>query len=842
VPLCASISEGLAEFLAHLRAHIGDNTEIMCPFVKCKKVFSKKSCFSAHLTRFHNSWDADLVSRKHFMASDVGTCRDNNPTHSTASNVSDVQLLIPENSSIMSSCENSMQMDCSQENDLCLVASEKNIVNLFMQNIGLFYLKLQAKFFIPVSTIQLIITEFQDVNSLGQMYIHQKLTALLLEHMPQEQARTIVQDLSDCDLLHQCNSDIFNTAEKRRTFYEKNFKYNAPRTIYLGSDNNGKPRYCQYVPIVETLKNLVKQCYHLFQKSAADPNCDLSCQIFEDISDGKTFKANELFSNDHMALQIMLYQDSFEIVNPLGYAKHKILGVYFTLANLPAHYRSNIDHIQLVLLCREEDTKLKNGMDKALRRLMTDLKYIETTGIVVVEGIQLKGSVISLLGDNLGSHVIGGFTANFSTSQYFCRYCLISRSDFHKEPHVLGKVRDPDSYNTDAEHAAECDGGDVNGVKFKSTLCCLQYYHVCQPGLPPCLGHDLFEGVVPYDMALYLKYFVRVKHWFSYKYLNHQIATFQFKGSEAASKPKQVNESGKKLNGHAAQNWSFLRLFPLFVFRKISDTDDVVWQLCLQLKKIAELVCAPKISSRQVACLQGLLNEYLVTRQEMFPDDALKPKHHFLSHYPGLIVKLGPLIRLWTMRFESKHTYFKRCARSAKNFKNVCKTLARSHQLLQAYYSAGSLFADDVSMERTIPFSVDCYSDAIKTAVSNSTYHFTNTCCSHVVIIKGTEYRHGDLLVIREGDVKCPLNTSPLVFGKVLLILQNTDKIFFVVEEYQSIFDVTLQMHYLTVKQNTVVVSVNDIADYYPLHDYSIGQRLHVPLHHSICFVTQPEN
>ena len=47
----------------------------------------------------------------------------------------------------------------------------------------------------------------------------------------------------------------------------------------------------------------------------------------------------------------------------------------------------------------------------------------------------------------------------------------------------------------------------------------LTYFHVCAPGLPPCLAHDLLEGLVQYDMMLYLNYFMS-KNWFTLDFLN----------------------------------------------------------------------------------------------------------------------------------------------------------------------------------------------------------------------------------------------------------------------------------------------------------------------------------
>ncbi|RXN37846.1 Prolyl-tRNA synthetase associated domain-containing 1 [Labeo rohita] len=50
-----------------------------------------------------------------------------------------------------------------------------------------------------------------------------------------------------------------------------------------------------------------------------------------------------------------------------------------------------------------------------------------------------------------------------------------------------------------------------------------------EPGLPPCLEHDIFEGVLSYDVALYLKYFIKKKQWLTYSVLNRRIKQFKYK-------------------------------------------------------------------------------------------------------------------------------------------------------------------------------------------------------------------------------------------------------------------------------------------------------------------------
>lgn len=80
--------------------------------------------------------------------------------------------------------------------------------------------------------------------------------------------------------------------------------------------------------------------------------------MLRDVWDGTDIENNKMFEQQS-SLGLILYQDAFEVVNPLGSGKrkHKVLAVYATLANILPHNRSNIDHMQLVLLCKEQDFK-----------------------------------------------------------------------------------------------------------------------------------------------------------------------------------------------------------------------------------------------------------------------------------------------------------------------------------------------------------------------------------------------------------------------------------------------------------------------------------------------------
>ena len=61
--------------------------------------------------------------------------------------------------------------------------------------------------------------------------------------------------------------------------------------------------------------------------------------------------------------------------------------------------------------------------------------------------------------------------------------------------------------------------------------------------------------------------------------------------------------------------------------------------------------------------------------------------HMYCSYNLAICItfRYGPLIRHWTMRYETKHSYFKSLAQAMGNFINIEFSLAMRHQFLQCY-------------------------------------------------------------------------------------------------------------------------------------------------------------
>lgn len=116
-----------------------------------------------------------------------------------------------------------------------------------------------------------------------------------------------------------------------------------------------------------------------------------------------------------------------------------------TLANLHPWNRSKIDQIMRLLLCNEQHLT-HFGISSIFSPLVEDLKALERDGIELECKTLLPVRLIMICGDNLGSHWLGGFTQNFSSAPYTCRYCSITQDEFHAGPSMLGLKRTPGSY------------------------------------------------------------------------------------------------------------------------------------------------------------------------------------------------------------------------------------------------------------------------------------------------------------------------------------------------------------------------------------------------------------
>lgn len=414
-----------------------------------------------------------------------------------------------------------------------------------------------------------------------------------------------------------------------------------------------------------------------------------------DFCDGSFYKNHLLFSSNSSALQIMMYFDEFDVCDPLGSksSKHKIGAFYWMLGNLDPKYRSVLRSLQLAIICPSRYLG-KYGLEKVLHRFMVDINLLESdVGIPFkINGVvrHFNGTIGQCLADNLGSHYLGGFMEGFNAYRR-CRFCMGTPEEiqqkFTEEEFVLRSRRGHDHHLAQIEEDPSCTS--VYGVKQKSPLNKSYYFHVVD-GLPSDIMHDLFEGVIPRHLKLLLHFFIVEMGFFTLIMLNDKIKTFDYGVVEISNKPSSItnstlNSRDDSLKQSAAQMWCLARYFPLMISEWVPPDNVHLLHFC-DLLHIVDLCCAPVTSPGAGAYLRILIKDYLQEMVLLYPAKNITPKQHFLVHYPRQLVQVGPLIKLWCMRFEAKNHYFKNLVRSSQGFQNVCKTLALRHQRLQCYW------------------------------------------------------------------------------------------------------------------------------------------------------------
>ena len=118
---------------------------------------------------------------------------------------------------------------------------------------------------------------------------------------------------------------------------------------------------------------------------------------------------------------------------------------------------------------------------------------------------------------------------------------------------------------------------------------------------------------------------------------------------------------------------------------------------------------------------------------------CIHPKVYVLHYtHRNCSCRFGPLVRLWCMRFEAKHNYFKVLGKHLGNFKNLPKTLASRHQRLMCNYLVNhrkfSNLVDAVAVGTGMPYIATYVYGSLKTCLSTwktNSHHCKCKCLSN---------------------------------------------------------------------------------------------------------------
>jgi thymidine kinase len=335
----------------------------------------------------------------------------------------------------------------------------------------------------------------------------------------------------------------------------------------------------------------------------------------EDYCDGLLFHNHEIFQNHPCALQILAYYDELELCNALGsyVKKHKVGVVFFVLGNIHPKHRSRLQAINLVSIATAPVIQ-KHGIDEILRPFVDELNALSSSGIdVLVNGVNhnFKGALLAFLGDTLALHEVGGFKMSVSRALRICRTCMATSekaSTCFNSRHF--------EMRTNANHRQQCSQlcgplrehySTAYGVTHPSVLLDVTAYNMFNGGLPHDFMHNLFEGVVQYELKLLLQHLIN-NQTVNLEHLNQLLINFDYGYSEASNKPtpithRNLQANDKHLRQNASQCALLCRILPLLVGEFVEE-DNSHWQCYLLLLKIVQICLSPIVSTDLCAVLQ----------------------------------------------------------------------------------------------------------------------------------------------------------------------------------------------------------------------------------------------
>lgn len=671
-PLCSNTYISVDKYLVHIEwAHkLWDHFE--CPFEGCRRLYHRKYILKKHIKTKHptdnknRQFKSQTFKEKHI----------------------------------------SVEMGLSVINDNDLYKKNESVSENVEASSNPVYESIDPSDFFNL--LQISVEKF--IASLYKMKINRSIIQSLIDITSEFLASGIISTIKNaCKLLTQNNLNLeivlnmltfleepfnaLNSEYKRMKYFESTQKLIQPIQQNLGSrvaqirkdkivSLHLKPSYSYFIPLGKTLKLFLEipgvlKTILEYQNNLANKTNDILCNVVQASLWEKNYGRKV---NNEIYFPLVLYYDDFEVLNPLGSHAgcYKIGSIYYTIMTIPPEYAARLENIFLALIFYSDDRGFYRN-EKIFHVLIEELNILEKDGIFVNEenGSQLniKFGLVTITGDNLALNSILGYTESFS-STYYCRVCISPKNDMMQAT----------LENTDTVRLIQDYDKHLNeriGLKEPCIWNTLNKFHIYDNYCADIM-HDLYEGIFRYDMALIIKTLINQK-CFTLNELNNRIRFFTYENSEKNIAPG-ISETHLQ-NGciilSASEMLCLMRNFRFLVGAFVSETNET-WRLYLLILEITEILTSTLITNRHLDYLNNLIEVHHSLYQKLSQGN-LKPKFHFVTHYKRLFLKLGPLVYLSCMRFESKHQELKNFMQNVKCRKNVPYTIAFRNQINQLY-------------------------------------------------------------------------------------------------------------------------------------------------------------
>ena len=191
------------------------------------------------------------------------------------------------------------------------------------------------------------------------------------------------------------------------------------------------------------------------------------------------------------------------------------------------------------------------------------------------------------------------------------------------------------------------------------------------------------------------------------------------------------------------------------------------------------MLFAEALTREATYMLEYMISDHLQLFKHLFPNETIKPKQHYLLHYPRCIRMVGPLVKFWAMCFEAKHNFFKRLSHIVCNFRNICKTMEYRHQYAQCYRFYMNKDINESAVEVGTGRTASLVND--KDGAKISAAYGSIGMYEDVFIANWMTYRPGVFLLLSVDS-----NDALPYFGELVSIAVSKGKTILILEEWNT--------------------------------------------------------
>ena len=281
---------------------------------------------------------------------------------------------------------------------------------------------------------------------------------------------------------------------------------------------------------------------------------------------------------------------------------------------------------------------------------------------IVFNGVKYSVEINHFSLDSKAASYFLGLKSSF-THEYCCRFCLTQRSKF-SETLFETNIRTHESFLLNFENHLTSEDSDVFGINKLSLLRHLKIEKFTEL-VPPCIYHDIFEGVGKVVIDLTIKYLCKKKYINGDTFAS-ELSSFEFLELDKHKIPN-FPRGAQSLRLTASESYNLLRFFSFFV-SKFAPLNDEIFQLLSCFNIFVNICMVFDVNDCIITLLNTAVADLIYFMQKIFPEYNFTIKFHHFIDYGSIMKKFGSLRKLSTIHFEQQHSFLKKLMHSNKNW------------------------------------------------------------------------------------------------------------------------------------------------------------------------------